>query len=764
MWNMAEGSFAQREAFVAPTPATIAFRLRVPIGATLDVAPAVLAVGDSAEGGSAGDVEFVVRAIPSGSPAIELHRETIAVGARDRWIERRIDLSSIGGREVELELVTSTTARVVTANPPAAIALWGTPQIVARAPAKVPYDVLWIVIDSLRPDVIASFHDDAFDDARKAARIPPGYALLPKIEGLTPNLDALAQRGAVFRRASSAAPWTRPGTIAMLTGVHSEKLGVSTLPWSLPESMLDAYYASKPPALALSFRHAGAATRAFVNNNFMLGYSQVGIDLGFEHVEDYRYRTLDTEEITRAALASMRAHADERRFLFVNYNSPHDPYDPTPECLARVPAPPERPKKKHDDDPEPPMPKSTGPLDPRAIRDPAVRAYMAEACKDDAAVGALMAEIDREGKRDRTLVIVTADHGETLSDRHEMVALGLDEVRTRFHHAFGHWEETTRIPILLSLPGVIPEGAKVDGRITNLDLAPTILDLEHLELDPRQNGLDLLPFTKGAPVPVRPIVSMGRASQALFWDRYRYVHRDEAAQKVLFLGGEDSKTATIRWELFDLVDDPGEQHNLGGDPDRAALVEELRARMKAALEGVPTADVKVVETANPKVHLRFAGAAGAHRVQVTLRASDGATLHATPVFLGAESITQRGSEIDLAATTAIDALVGVDVEVTPPTAALRWTITIDDKPIGDDAIYGGMLGVSAVGLAKGLTTPAMRALVSSPLLPFVDPAIDFGVFVTRDPASGEAHAIERASSGAAAAEVQSALKSWGYAK
>jgi len=733
-WNTSEGAFAQREAIVVPAPSTLKFHVKIPVHAALEVAPAVLASSHS------GDVAFTLRA-----GGTELGR--VVVKERDRWNERRFELASLAGKEVDLELSIESAT-------PGAIALWGTPRILRRAPSRVPYNVLFIVVDSLRPDAIASFHNADVDAAKRAAKHPPGDTLLPVIEGLTPNLDALAKRSTIFRNAISGAPWTRPGTIAMLSGMHSRQVGLSPLPWTLVDEQVNAYYRGEPPLLALAARRAGVATRAFVNNNFMLGYAAVGVDMGFEHVEDYRYRTADTAEITRSALEGLRAHKNERFFHFVNYNSPHEPFEPPAECLARVPgATPAKgtaPKKKVDSDSGE---KPKGPtIDP-------IKAYMAEACKDDAAIGTLLAELDKLGLRENTIVVVTADHGETLSDRHDGVAVDLDGVRTRFHHAFGMWEETTRIPILLSLPGGIPEGRAVDARVTNLDLAPTLLKLLRLERDPRQTGVDLL-----GPIPERAIVTFGRGSAALFHGRYRYVEREQKAQKWLVGYGDNKETLMITHELYDLVDDPGETKNLASLPAHAGLVAELHARLAAASSGTATADeAEGAKEAAPPLALRFAGGGGVHRVHVTITAAGAQEIRATGVGLEQEAIRITGQTIDLATSTAANALVGIDLVVSPATTPIHWTISYDDKPLGDDAVYGGVLGVSSPGLAKGVVDAPSRARVTSAALPFIDPAIDRGAFVVRL-GGVETSAPERSTSAAAAAEVKSALQQWGYAK
>lgn len=753
-WNMNEGAFAQREAIVAPTPSTLRFRLRVPLHATLEIAPAVPTLGE----GAAPDVTFVARATPlGGGERVDIG--SVVVHERDRWVERRFPLDALAGKEVDLELVAEAAPKADGTQRPAVVALWGTPRIVRRAPARLPYNVLWIVVDSLRPDVLASFHDPAVDAAKRGAKIPAGDTWLPAIPGLTPNIDALAKRSTIYRDAISPAPWTRAGTIGMLSGMHARHLGLPSVPWSLVDQQVEAYYRAEPPLLPLSFRRAGAATRAIVNNNFMLGYAAVGVDVGFEHVEDYRYRTADTAEITRRALEVMRAHAGERFFHFVNYNSPHEPFEPPAECLARVPGATPKPAPKAPKSEEEGGEKAKK---PRAV-DP-VKAYMAEACKDDAAIGELLAELDKLGLREQTVVVLTADHGETLSDRHEGIAVDLDGVNTRFHHAFGMWEETTRIPILLSLPGVVPEGKAVDGRVTNLDLVPTLLALEGLERDPRLTGIDLVALAKGGPVPERAILTLGRASAAIFWKRHRFVVRDREAQKWAVGRGEQREVHTITHELFDLVDDPGETRNLATSPAHAALVAELRARLKAALEGAATADESAPAAAtSPKLLLRFAGGGATRRVHVSITAAGATRIDATPFAIAPEAVRVVGQTIDVATTTAPDALVGVDLTISPPTTPIHWTITYDDKALGDDAVFGGVLGVSAAGLGKGILDAPTRLAVTAPALPFVDPTIDRGVFVVRL-GGPETAAPERASSAAAAAEVKSALQQWGYAK
>ncbi len=484
VWNMNEGSFDERESVFAPTPSALTFRVDLPPAARLRVAPAVLT-------GVPVTTVFEVSVVDTSGRETTLSSTRIAGTDARTWVDVDADLAPWGGQKVALRLKTSTEppgpdekkwspshladdgegdagAADRMPVPPMSLALWGNPVIVAQEPARTPCNVLWIVVDALRPDVAASLHDAAEDAAKRAAPRPPLDALLPTIPALMPSVDALAARGVRFTHAWSAATWTRAGTLAMLAGVRSSEAGIDTSSWILQPGAIARYYASPPPLLPLRMRRAGVGTAAFVNNFFMAGYVPVGIDLGFERVTDHRYRIRDTDAITRDSVDWMRAHARDRFFLFVNFNSPHEPYDPPKDMVARVPPPP------------------AGPVDRQ------VRAYMAEGAKDDAAIGELLSELDALRLTGSTLVIVTADHGETLSTAHDNE--GLEGIHQRFHHAVGNFEETTRVPLVMALPGVLEGGKAVPDRVRSTDIAPTVLDVLGFEPEsPDERALAVAP-------------------------------------------------------------------------------------------------------------------------------------------------------------------------------------------------------------------------------------------------------------------------------
>jgi len=827
IWNMNEGSFEQRDALVAATPSSFAFKVTVPAGARLTFAEGTL-------NATRETTVFAVTVVDARGATHEVYRHRLGPAAARRWTEASCDLAAFAGQSVELRLSAEESpataeerhalarhreevARAIrkatdagvgpvdagaraTASaagrpgsesgpgsgpgsgsgsgsgsepksgtgtftgesadagtdggapreevllmPGAPVVLWGNPTVLARVAPRVPYNILWIVIDALRPDVLASFHDDAEDAARLAAPNPPLEALLPKIPGLTPAIDDLSRRGVRFTRAYSGGAWTRPGTLSMLSGARSSELGVDTLHWVLKPGEAARFYASAPPLLPLTLRQKGVATHAFVNNYFMAGYAPVGVDMGFEHVADHRYRTRDTLEVTQGATAWLRAHRDTRFFLFVNYDSPHEPYEPPPQLLARVPPPP------------------AGPADKTS------RLYMAEAAKDDEAVGVLMQTLAEIGQLERTIVVLTADHGETLSSAHGGTS-GLDRMPVRYHHAVSNFEETTRVPILIVAPGLLPPNVAVAARVRNVDIVPTLNELLGLEPHPRTTGLSMVGLARGQKeADERVVISEGRGTVGVLHGRHRLLLREGLARTT----HHPDRTVTVGEELFDLVDDPGERRDLAAtSPDRVA---ELRARLAAANSHVAMAGThaSVATSADatkpPVLHLRFVGGGKARRVSGTIQIGS-ATAKPTsftvePVEMGRDAfkIDDKG-RVDLAFHTSPQAPVGVDVVVEPAGIPVSWKLFLDDAAFPVDAVFGGPYGIVAPLLAEGVTTEEARSQAAATFLPSLDPRRDTGLFVIRerlrDPSDP---AGETGETDESAEEMARLLREWGYA-
>lgn len=789
IWNLNEGSYDQRDSLVAEAPSAFTFDVAVPAGAKLSFAEGTINAIREA-------VLFVVTVTDAKGKRHELHRRRLPPAEARRWKEASVDLSAFAGQNVHLRLATevaeasedevedaererhdaraearraaadagvpdqpkrdepakdpskesSSKSEEILSAPGAAVALWGNPVLLAKAAPRIPYNVLWIVVDALRPDVIASFHDDAEDAAKEKAEHPPLDAQLPKVPGLMPVLDGLTKKGVRFTHAYSAGSWTRPGTLAMLSGARSTELGLDTERWAPWPTDVVRFYASDPPLLPLLLRRRGVAVHGFVNNYFMVGYAPIGVEMGFEHVTDHRFRTRDTLEITRDATTYVKNHASERFFAFVNYNSPHEPYEPPTQFVARVPAPPGGPK------------------------DEVPRLYMAEAAKDDEAIGVLLRALDDAKIRDRTIIVVTADHGETLSSAHGGIS-GLDRMPVRFHHAVSNFEETTRVPILIVAPGLLPENAEVKDRVRNIDLAPTLMELLGMEPSPRMSGKSMVGLAKGEKErDERVVVTEGRGTRAVMFGRYRLLVREGAARTTTFAG----KAVTKGEELFDLVDDPGERNDLAAS--KPEVVAEMRARLEAALKNVAVAGAGGGSASAPNgdpaakppaVQLRFVSGGRTRRISGSIVVGDSKvkpkSITVDPVDLGRETFKIEGSKIDVALVTSASLAVGFDLRLDPPSTPIAWDLYLDDQAWPDDAIFGGPFGLLAPALRKGMTTDEARSLADARAMPPLDARRDLGLFVIRERRSHGADEDSRADDGEGAEEMQRLLREWGYA-
>jgi arylsulfatase len=291
--------------------------------------------------------------------------------------------------------------------------------------------------------------------------------------GLTPALDALAARGVRFDRAHSAAAWTLPATASLLTGQIPEHHGVVCEHQALPEEAL---------TLAERMRDAGWRTAAFVQ--MVYASDSYNLDQGFD---EYRYYASDAEKrddlLVYDAAAWMEAHAGERTFTYVHFRRPHGPYDPEAAAWRRLGPAPELPSEARFFELQRADAEiaEVGELAPgeQALVERLYRANLGTV--DDTLASLLLRLPDPE----RTLVVVTADHGEALGQH------------GRFGHGAHVWAETIDIPLIAAGPQVVRH---VDsGPAGTTDVLPTLLEACGLPLPAAAlDGRSLWPRLTGA--------------------------------------------------------------------------------------------------------------------------------------------------------------------------------------------------------------------------------------------------------------------------
>lgn len=169
----------------------------------------------------------------------------------------------------------------------------------------------------------------------------------------------------------------------------------------------------------------------------------------------------------------------------------------------------------------------------------------------DEQIGRIVAKLDELGVRDRTIIMVSADHGEAFGE----------------HQSSGHaatlYEEVLRVPLVVQGPGVLHK--KYDEAVGLIDLGPTILDLFEQPTPASFMGQSLVPLLLGEkPSLRRPIAAEARALRSMvFDDSIKVIHNRQRD----------------RLEVYDLKQDPKEAHNLADE-----LTAAQQARTRQALE------------------------------------------------------------------------------------------------------------------------------------------------------------------------------------
>ena len=403
----------------------------------------------------------------------------------------------------------------------------------------------------------------------------------------TPRLTALAEGGVVFEHAIAPSSFTLPSHAAFFTGRYPNSLLPSR------QAPLDDTY----PTLAEALARAGYVTAAFTANVAYL-HPRFGLDRGFIHYDVYPrsfeelllshpvvrlfsvdrtlrrwsgYRELlgrrRAEQINDAFSSWLSSHADRPFFAFLNYFDAHEPY-----------LPPDRFHKLFDRG----HPRRLDMMEREhrtvwvKFNRPVARdgflgeldAYDASIAYVDEQIGRLLDELRRTGILDRTVVIITSDHGEAFVEHG--------------HHGHGRslYEPELHVPLLIIYPPEVPADLRVDRSVSLQDLPVTVLDLLGLE---NQSGFPGRPLSRfwtveadDAP-PDLPLLAQlwlyhgEGVAEALTLDRMKYVRTQEWTY--------------LEEELFDLQNDPGERHSLIGTARGDSLVPRFRALLDSTNNG-----------------------------------------------------------------------------------------------------------------------------------------------------------------------------------
>jgi arylsulfatase A-like enzyme/Tfp pilus assembly protein PilF len=401
---------------------------------------------------------------------------------------------------------------------------WAAPPADSR-PAESPgsrLNVLLITIDTLRADRV-SFYCSRYLQ--------------------TPHLDSLASRSVVFKRAFSLTTTTLPSHTNILLGTTPSAHGVHD----------NANYIVRGEFLTLAeyLRSRGYATGAFVGGYPLISY--FGLDQGFSVYDDsFGKQETGLQEAyakggeRRAAAVWESAQKWLRQqkppwFLWVHFYDPHSPY-----------APPE-------------------PYRTRFARNP----YDGEVAYTDAVTGNLLDYLKDKGLLEKTVIILTGDHGESLGEHGELT------------HGYLAYNTTIWIPLLIYAPGVAHR--VVDQNVSHIDIFPTICDLLNIDKPDFLQGASLLPLLRGKKAEERPIY---------FESLGPYLSMGWAPVQGL-ISGQSKFIDSPQPEFYDLDRDFDEATNLA----RSADINALRAQLARLIKSQTSAESMKAEKAADRATL-----------------------------------------------------------------------------------------------------------------------------------------------------------------
>jgi len=394
--------------------------------------------------------------------------------------------------------------------------------------------VIFILVDAMRPDHLGAY----------------GYS-----RPTSPHLDTLAASGVRFENAITASVFTLTSVASIFTGRYPWEHGVIfTRNLHLPTSL---------PVLAQEFQKQGYFTAAFSGTYFR--FSLEGFDRGFQVFDESCAQAFFRDSadcLNRAALPWLQAHAHQPFFLYLHYVDTHAPYY-APEPFRHLFTQGHRPdhdaaglgdaarfgdgRKWYQ------VPFRLTPADLEYMKD----LYDGEIAYADARIGEILDLLRQSGQMNSTLILVTADHGESFTEHGEL------------EHRKTLYDEALKVPLILAGPG-LPAGKVIADQVRTLDFGATLLGLAFSDRIILGEGRSLKPLGEGLPLaPVfDPEAPFGLSSRPK-------ADRREPALAAAYLGKEQRiyalrtlerklivRHAKPQVELYDLRQDPGEQHDL----------------------------------------------------------------------------------------------------------------------------------------------------------------------------------------------------------
>ncbi|HEY2413004.1 MAG TPA: sulfatase-like hydrolase/transferase [Pirellulaceae bacterium] len=371
----------------------------------------------------------------------------------------------------------------------------------------------------------------------------------------TPHIDALAAAGVRCTSGYVSCPYCSPSRAGFLTGRYQTRFGHEFNPHQGDEDKLglpldqrtiaDRLHAAGYATGLVGKWHQGFSpahhpqSRGFDDyfgflvggHNFLL-HKDAEPKFGSAYSQNLLYRSREVQKLdgyttdlfTDEAVAFVDRHAQQPWFLYLAYNAVHTPLEVLKKYGDRVPA---------------------------TITDPDRRGYLSLLIGLDDSIGRLMTHLKKSGADKNTLVFFVSDNGG--SGRKPFLAYNT-AINTPLRGNKGQTlEGGIRVPFFASWPGRLPAGKTFDQPVIALDILPTACALAETTAGSDIDGVNLLPHLTGE--------KSGAPHAALYW-RFGPQKAVRRGEWKLVDWRDFDKKQNSGWQLYDLLQDIGEQHDV----------------------------------------------------------------------------------------------------------------------------------------------------------------------------------------------------------
>lgn len=395
----------------------------------------------------------------------------------------------------------------------------------------------------------------------------------------TPNLDRLAARGVNFTRAYCSAPACNPSRASLMSGLRPSTTGVyhNNQPWrpAMPDAVMlqELFHKHGYETVDYGKIYHGRYNEPQAWDEYQKPAPypkpspEVAADphsrakgIVFGRLDGSDEEMGDSINVSRGIDYLNREH-DKPFFLAVGLTRPHMPwqvpakyYEMFPLESVQLPAVPEGNDLADVPNAGIKMAKPKGDHATILKTDNwkyAVQAYLASIAFADAQIGRLIEALDASGHADDTIVILWGDHGWHLGEKQHW-------------RKFALWEEATRAPLMMTVPGLTQPGGVCKRPVEFIHIYPTLAELCDLKAPENLDGTSFVPLLKDpqAAWEYPAITTHGRKNHAVRTERWRYIRYADGSE-----------------ELYDHDADPNEWTNLADEPQYRSTIEELRSHV-----------------------------------------------------------------------------------------------------------------------------------------------------------------------------------------